>query len=338
VPGVTSDILDAARAAVAAACVVCRHVRAGAPAAITKADDSPVTIADFAAQAVVLHVLGERLGDLFVIAEEESGMLRRPGSEATLSRVVQAARVAWPDATADAVLHALDLGRGPADPGTPCWALDPIDGTKGFLRGGQFAVCLALIEGDEPTLGLLGCPHLPADLGKDLAVADPIGTLLVAGPQGATWEPLSGTAAARPLEGSPGDRERLVLARSLESGHSRVADIERVIATAQRSPTEILAVDSQVKYGLVARGRADVYLRIPHDRSRRDPVWDHAAGAVIARAAGMEVTDARGGALRWRSGPLLSDNFGILCAPPHLHEPLARAATAVLDESAGEKR
>lgn len=334
----SSEIEDAARAAVAAACIVCRHVRAGVPAAITKDDDSPVTVADFAAQAVVLHVLSQRLGELSVIAEEESAMLRRSECRPLLARVLAAVQVAWPDATPDAVLDMLDLGRGPVDADEPCWALDPIDGTKGFLRGGQFAVCLARIEGDEPTLGLLGCPHLPADLSGDLSVADPVGTLLVAGPQGASWELLTGREAPQPLEGPPVDRARLVVTRSYESGHSRMADIDRVLATAGLSPTEVIAVDSQAKYGLVARGRADVYLRIPEDRSRRDPIWDHAAGAVIAQAAGCKVTDVRGRPLRWRAGPLLSENFGILCAPSHLHESLARAASVVLDGSAGEKR
>jgi 3'(2'), 5'-bisphosphate nucleotidase len=43
------------------------------------------------------------------------------------------------------------------------WALDPIDGTKGFLRGEQYAVCLALIVGGNVQLGVMGCPNLPVD-------------------------------------------------------------------------------------------------------------------------------------------------------------------------------
>jgi 3'(2'), 5'-bisphosphate nucleotidase len=43
------------------------------------------------------------------------------------------------------------------------WTLDPIDGTKGFLRGGQFAVCLALIVGGNVQLGVMGCPNLPVN-------------------------------------------------------------------------------------------------------------------------------------------------------------------------------
>ena len=43
------------------------------------------------------------------------------------------------------------------------WALDPIDGTKGFLRGEQFAVCLALIVDGQVQVGVMGCPNLPVD-------------------------------------------------------------------------------------------------------------------------------------------------------------------------------
>lgn len=41
------------------------------------------------------------------------------------------------------------------------WTLDPIDGTKGFLRGEQYAVCLALIIDSVVELGVIGCPNLP---------------------------------------------------------------------------------------------------------------------------------------------------------------------------------
>jgi 3'-phosphoadenosine 5'-phosphosulfate (PAPS) 3'-phosphatase len=43
------------------------------------------------------------------------------------------------------------------------WCLDPIDGTKGFLRGEQYAVCLALIVDSKVQLGVIGCPNLPQD-------------------------------------------------------------------------------------------------------------------------------------------------------------------------------
>jgi 3'(2'), 5'-bisphosphate nucleotidase len=44
------------------------------------------------------------------------------------------------------------------------WALDPIDGTKGFLRGDQYAIALALVENREVKLGVLACPNLHVDI------------------------------------------------------------------------------------------------------------------------------------------------------------------------------
>ena len=41
------------------------------------------------------------------------------------------------------------------------WTIDPIDGTKGFLRGEQYAVCLSLIVDSIVQVGVIGCPNLP---------------------------------------------------------------------------------------------------------------------------------------------------------------------------------
>lgn len=46
------------------------------------------------------------------------------------------------------------------------WTIDPIDGTKGFLRGEQYAVCLSLIVDGEVTIGVIGCPNLPHRVSK----------------------------------------------------------------------------------------------------------------------------------------------------------------------------
>lgn len=46
------------------------------------------------------------------------------------------------------------------------WTLDPIDGTKGFLRGEQYAVCLAFLVDAKVQVGVMGCPNLPVDASK----------------------------------------------------------------------------------------------------------------------------------------------------------------------------
>ena len=62
------------------------------------------------------------------------------------------------------MLQGIDFGGGDAS-GSRYWTIDPIDGTKGFLRGDQYAVALGLIEDGEVVAGVLGCPNLPASEG-----------------------------------------------------------------------------------------------------------------------------------------------------------------------------
>jgi 3'-phosphoadenosine 5'-phosphosulfate (PAPS) 3'-phosphatase len=52
----------------------------------------------------------------------------------------------------------IDLGSGSIS--RRYWALDPIDGTKGFLRGDQYAIALALIEEGTVEVGALACPNI----------------------------------------------------------------------------------------------------------------------------------------------------------------------------------
>ena len=65
---------------------------------------------------------------------------------------------------ADGILEAIDYGARECDFTQRYWTLDPVDGTKGFLRHDQYVVALALIEHGRPVLGVLGCPNLPCDL------------------------------------------------------------------------------------------------------------------------------------------------------------------------------
>lgn len=61
------------------------------------------------------------------------------------------------------LLETIDRGTYAGGAHGRMWALDPIDGTKGFLRGEQFAVCLALIVDGQVQVGVMGCPNLPVD-------------------------------------------------------------------------------------------------------------------------------------------------------------------------------
>merc|ERR1712048_434185 len=67
-----------------------------------------------------------------------------------------------PEMVSSQLLSDLDRGSHPGGPGR-FWVLDPIDGTKGFLRKEQYAVCLGLIDDGKVLVSVLGCPNLHVD-------------------------------------------------------------------------------------------------------------------------------------------------------------------------------
>ncbi|MCB1748616.1 MAG: 3'(2'),5'-bisphosphate nucleotidase [Gammaproteobacteria bacterium] len=317
-------ILDA----VAEACRVTRHVQ-GEPGRIekhSKDDHSPVTIADYAAQAVVAHRLAALSAPMLMVGEEDAATLREPASAALRAAVTAAARVAWPEAGDDAVLDAIDRGNHDAS-AAAYWTLDPIDGTKGFLRGGQYAVSLALIVEGEVVFGVLGCPNLSADFGRAFDARDDHGSLLYALRGHGAFSVPADAPATRPSAvhtSAEPDVTRMRVCESVEAAHSRLDDTARIVAHLGATGTPA-RLDSQCKYAVVARGQADAYLRLPTRRDYVEKIWDHAAGKLVAEEAGAVVSDIHGHALDFGHGAGLSANRGVICATPACHDAILRA-------------
>lgn len=331
--------LQAAVDAVALACRVCRVVQSQREAigSTSKDDKSPVTVADFASQAVVAHTLREALGKVTLVAEEDSAMLREKiaaGDRALIDAVVSAAHASWPGASADELLDAIDFGG--ADPVKDglhgFWTLDPVDGTKGFLRGEQYAVSLAWIEAGVPIIGVLGCPNLSRDFSRPFDEPDDTGVIYIAQQGGGVYELPANDAKAKPVHIKrldPEQDEPVRMCESVEAAHSDHSASERVLEKLGE-PAEPARLDSQAKYAVVARGQADLYLRLPSKKGYVERIWDHAAGALVAAEAGCAVTDARGIPLDFSHGRGLEKNSGILVAPPALHGRALRAVGEAL--------
>jgi 3'(2'), 5'-bisphosphate nucleotidase len=332
-----SKLLEAARTAVVDACTVCREVQANMDAvrAISKDDSSPVTVADFACQAVVARRLQELLeGDLVLIGEETSAFLRNPEHIAHLDATLAAARSVWPEATEQSLIDAIDLGAGDTHH-AGYWTLDPIDGTKGFLRRQQYAVSLAYIHHGEVVVGVLGCPNLPLDFAAPVDEPDPRGCIYMAIRNQGVWEMPSvideGDTATHPIlvrRLDKGDDEPLSLCTSVEESHSDSGQLSQIVERITRAGTGVqdpVRLDSQAKYAIIARGQADAYLRLPTRADYQEWIWDHAAGSLIATEAGCAVTDIDGKLLDFSHGKRLSKNRGILAAPPVVHGKLLGA-------------
>ena len=98
---------------------------------------------------------------------------------------------------------------------------------------------------------------------------------------------------------------------SVESGHS-AHDESAAVAARLGIAAAPLRLDSQAKYGVVARGEADAYLRLPTRAEYREKIWDHAAGVLIVEEAGGTVTDITGRPLEFTHGRELAVNRGVI--------------------------
>lgn len=317
--------LATAKEAVRKAALLCVKIQKGLVDQEThdKSDKSPVTVADYGAQAVVLDALSSAFPNDAAVGEEDSKDLRKPENAALFERVVKYVEEVDPAFTTSSILAAIDHGNGSGGANGRFWTLDPIDGTKGFLRGDQYAVALALIENGQVVLGVLGCPNLPVD------PQDPDsekGCLLFAVKGGGAFQaPLSDIEAAEPISTDRVDEPgNAVFCESVESGHTahgRSASITQALGTS----VEPFRMDSQCKYAAVSRGQASVYLRLPTRPGYEEKIWDHAAGCIVLQEAGGKVSDTFGNPLDFSLGRTLKKNKGIVATSPKVFDAVVKA-------------
>ena len=323
--GDRSAELAAAVRAVSAAAGVCRAVqqRLVRAEALEKKDKSPVTVADFASQAIVCALLAEHLPGDLVVGEEDSTALREDAQEGLRAAVVhRVAEGLGESVDEQQVLAWIDLG-GAAASGPRYWTLDPIDGTKGFLRGDQYAVALGLIEAGEVVVGLLGCPNMSLNGQRGVLFTAVRGEPCRVH---SLWDPDGPGATVR-----VGDIQRAADARfceSVESAHSDQDESARVTALLGIR-SEPHRIDSQCKYAAVARNDASIYLRLPTRADYQEKIWDHAAGSLVVQCAGGEVTDLEGARLDFTHGRTLDANRGIVATSGAIHDEVVEAVRRV---------
>ena len=297
--------------AVVKACNLCQIVRSTliSEDSLAKKDRSPVTVADFGAQAVVSDALAKAFPNDPMVGEEDAASLREPDGAKLKDKVVQSVQAVVPELVEDVILDAIDRGTYEGGATGRHWTLDPIDGTKGFLRGDQYAVALALIENGQPILGVLGCPNLPLDSADS---SGGTGCLFIAVKgQGATVRSIDDPSETPITVTEIADAANACFCESVESGHSSHGDSEK-IAELLGVTEPPFRIDSQCKYAAVARGDASIYLRLPTRADYEEKIWDHAAGWMVVNEAGGSVTDVRGEPLDFSAGRTLKNNKGIV--------------------------
>jgi len=213
-----------------------------------KRDSSPVTDADRAAELIILAALARAAPDIPVIAEEEVAAGRIPAHDQTF------------------------------------FLVDPLDGTKEFVRGGdEYTVNIGLIEDGVPRLGVVFAPATQrlhgGCVGKAAWVDDEAGRCEIRTRQ-------------------PGDQLTAVASKS----HLDQATIDYLDQAVGSS--DYVAVGSSLKFCIVAEGKADIY-----PRASPTSEWDTAAGHALLLAAGGLVDAPDGSALRYGKRAFLNRAF-----------------------------
>ena len=321
--------LQAALAAVTSASRLCREVQAALvnEEALQKRDRSPVTVADFGVQAVVMAGVLRGFPSDKMVGEEDSSYLRQPENNQIRAKVVEFVRRIEPDLSPAETLELIDRGDYSGGGRERYWTLDPIDGTKGFLRNEQYALALALIEEGEVVMGVLGCPNLPLWM---KAPGEGSGCIFSAVKgSGAGMKPLTGEGLVEIEVDSITDISEAVICESVEKEHTSHDDSAEV-ARRLGVKAPALRIDSQCKYGAVARGDASIYLRLPTRPGYVEKIWDHAAGSIIVEEAGGEVSDIYGRRLDFSRGRTLELNKGVVVTNGIFHQATLTAVKAAL--------
>lgn len=343
--------LEVAQLAVQRATILTKRVfHERAKGTVDKDDKSPVTIGDFGAQILIISALKANFPDDEIVGEEDADKLRTDDnlkqivwdliSSTKLDDPAAEDVLGGPVKDADAMLDLLDKGNSKGGAKGRIWAIDPIDGTKGFLRGGQYAVCLGLMVDGDVKVGVLGCPNLPIDDAAPLTVD--IGSNATDEGRGVVFSAVQGQGAtSRPFStGALKEGQKIAMkpiakmaeakfCESVEAGHSSQGEAAQIAAKLGiNSPS--VRMDSQAKYASIARGAGDIYLRLPTSKTYVEKIWDHAAGDLIVREAGGQVTDVTGKRLDFSLGRTLAENKGVVAAPAPYHAEVLKAVQEVL--------
>jgi 3'(2'), 5'-bisphosphate nucleotidase len=208
-----------------------------------KADASPLTAADLAAQRVIMAGLAELDPSVPVLSEEARA--------ASWSE-----RRHW----------------------TRYWLVDPLDGTREFVkRNGEFTVNIALVDAHEPVLGVVLAPVT----GELYAAARNEGAWLQVS-DGAPWQALHTRGLVAPA-----------VAAGSRSHGANTHEMLRGLLDAEYQP---LPMGSSLKFCLIARGDADLYLRLGATSE-----WDTAAAQCVLEEAGGVLLNLAGERLRYNT-------------------------------------
>jgi len=258
-----------------------------------KKDESPVTLADFASQIFILSQLKEKFNEDQIFAEEESSLFGKD-IEVLLKKCFIETNFKLNEEFTSLLNY-----RGSQS--NRQWIVDPIDGTKGYLRGLSYAVGIGLMENSEPKICAIGVPNYK---NEELAI--------FIAEQGKGAQASYGDNEFIPIHVShENNLSSSVMCQSLHHNKQWINKLAEMIEA-----KKIISMDGMGKFCMVADGSADFYIReMNPDYSFS---WDYMPGDLLVKEAGGTITDLNnvnltflGNKCKWTAPGIIASN-GIL--------------------------
>lgn len=331
---------------------------------ISKSDFSPVTIADFAIQALLTATLHNAFPEDTFVGEESAADLRAQPEllvrvwtllkEAAASPFFpEGCRIPRDEEQMCEMMDWCGLGEpGPrqgegfaAWQKKRTWVFDPIDGTQCFMRGQQYAINIALLQGGKQVMSVVGLPLLATDAQAPITdtTIDQHGRgsiLFTVKGYGAHIRPLYASALS-----SPGPEPvPLPMCSTSLSGLRSVSSTNPLVGSgiddAHTAICERLGVKFPgcdllgwvPRYASMVLGHANMTVWVYKDRKRTSKIWDHAGAMLLYEEVGGKITDVFGKPIDLCAGRKLSGNFGFVAAPAALHAHVLKVVQEVLME------
>ncbi|KAI1433599.1 carbohydrate phosphatase [Xylaria sp. CBS 124048] len=343
----------AIRAVQSAAKLSQRVLKSDDKGTVEKDDLSPVTVADFAIQALLTATIHDAFPDDEFVGEESAAELRE--NPALLGRVWglllelrdDEAKSSCKLPTSPEHMCEMIDKCGNGQPGGPnsrrVWVFDPIDGTKTFVLREAYAINVALLEGGRQVLSVVGCPTLPVNATAPIhnRTVDPTGrgsiVFAIRG-HGTYVRPLvetPGEARVRKIEPlpasvAPADLRAVSCYHMLDSGVDDAHEAVMARLGITTKGCDFLAwVLRWVTLGL---GLANITVWIYKKRERCGKIWDHAGAMLLFEELGGKITDIDGKDINLDAGRLMVENHGFIAAPRDIHHMVVKAVHEVLHE------
>ncbi|KFA51424.1 hypothetical protein S40293_03276, partial [Stachybotrys chartarum IBT 40293] len=292
---------------------------------VEKHDHSPVTVADFAIQALLVATFKAAFPDDVFVGEEDASDLRAKPD--LLDRVWGLLEGIGGDEDARALCrlprskeHLCDLVDqcGANKPGRGrTWVFDPIDGTQNYVSRKLYAINIGLLLDGKQQLGVVGCPNMSIEAAAPFCDTDvdPTGTgciIFAVKDHGTHIRALPGSLADTPTRRLPRNSSSAIKFLTSTTVESCLPNIHEKIARSLSTPyPNVDLLPWVLRWAVLALGLGNTTVWVYKKRARYGKVWDHSGAMLLFEETGGKITDVHGKDIDLTVERKMVGNFGL---------------------------